>query len=327
MSERIIPISPYIKADNLVSIGGHTVIDGIDEQIEIPEKKHLNLYNYTMSNGELVVPRNHKLLRVFLKPIWEDGHNANDFNHLLLNGETTEKVLRLKLQIWCKNTRWCSNQLSLHLSEVGRKEVYFEIPILEVKEEIVISGFVTRESHSGRNEPRKANAIYSVLSNCEDVSIQIDEKKEIGGNHLPIKPENIGELLFDLDGMDSDFDLPVIKYSEEFKEYFVRDTLKTVNITFMMSMFFFLDSYLKWLIFKCRYDSHDKNHKGLIESFSKYCEISRTKLIELIEEKKYSENQIKQYLILSANLFRGIQINSPIKYAKELKQMIKSELK
>ncbi len=330
MSERIIPISPYAKADNMIDLKGYVSIDGIEEKIEIPDKKHLILYNFSLANGDIVVPRNHDILRIFLKPTIAKGHSPNDFSHFLLNGESVEKVLKLKLQVWCKNTRWCSNQLSANISDAtGRKEVYFDIPMSEVKEEITIVGFVIRETGNKVNETRKANTIYSVLSNCEAVAIQIDERKEIGGNHLPIDYEDLShkDMVFDIKGLENDFDLPRIKCAKEFKEYFVRDDLKTVNSTFMMAMFYFLDSYLKWLIFICKYDAHDKNHKGLVETFSKYCGISKAHLVELIEEKKYSENQTKQYLTLSHNLLFGLQADSPVKYARELKQMIKEESK
>ena len=328
MSERIISISPYAKADNMIDLKGYVSIDGIEEKIEIPEKKHLILYNKSLVNGDVLLPRNHGLLKIFLKPTIAKGFSLNDFSHLLLNGESVEKVLKLKLQVWCKNIRWCSNQLSVNLSDAtGRKEVYFDIPMSEVKEEITVSGFVIRETGNKANETRKANTIYSVLSNCEEVAIQIDERKEIGGNHLPIDYEDLSnkDMVFDIKGLENDFELPRIKCAKEFKEFFVRDHLKTVNVTFMMAMFYFLDSYLKWLIFNCKYDAHDKNHKGLVEIFSKYCGISKTNLVELIEEKKYSENQTKQYLTLSHKLLFGLQADSPVKYAKELKQMIKEE--
>jgi len=328
MSERNISISTYAKADGLIDLKGHVSLEGVEEKIDIPEKKHLILYNYSLSNGDIVVPRNYNELRIILKPVIRKGHSQNDFNHLLFKGEQTEKILKLRLQVWCKNTRWCSNQLILNLSEAnGKKEIYFDIPISEVKEEVVVSGFVTRESGSNGGEVRKANSIYSVLSTCEDVLIQIDERKEIGGNHLPIDPEDIGDLLFDIHGLENDFELPRIKYAREFEEYFKRDDLRTVNTTFMMAMFYFLDSYLKWLIFQCKYDGQDKNQKALIDTFSKYCGISKSSLKEIVEDRKYSENQIKQYLTLSHKLFHGIQVDSPIKYAKELKLMIKEELK
>ena len=330
MSERIISISPYAKADNMIDLKGHVSIEGIEETIEIPEKKHLILYNFSLANGEVVVPRNHDSLRIFLKPTMAKGHSPHDFSHLLLNGELVENVLRLKLHVWCKNTRWCSSQLSINIIDAtGRKEIYFDIPMSEVKEEITVSGFVIRETGNKVNETRKANTIYSVLSNCEEVTIQIDERKEIGGNHLPIDYEDLSnkDMVFDIKGLENDFELPRIKCAKEFKEFFVRDDLKTVNSTFMMAMFYFLDSYLKWLIFNCKYDAHDKNHKGLVETFSKYCGISKANLVELIEEKKYSENQTKQYLSLSHKLLYGLQADSPVKYAKELKQMIKEESK
>lgn len=326
MSERNIQILPYAKADNLIEIRGYVSIKGKEEIIDIPDKKHLILYNYSLSNGDVVVPRQFDSLQIVLKPVFSKGHSLADFNHLLLSGENIEKVLNLRLQIWCKNTRWCSHQLSINLNDItGHKEYTFDIPISEVKEELIISGFVIREVGNNISEKRKANAIYSVLSNCEEITIQIDERKEIGGNHLPIYPEDIGYLLFDIHGLDNDFELPVIKYSEDFKEYFVRDDLKTVNATFLMAMFYFLDTYLKWLIFNCKYDAHDKNHKGLVESFAKFCSVSKSSIIEIVEDKKFSENQSKQYLYLSNKLFRGLQTESQIKYAKELKQLIKDE--
>lgn len=328
MSERNIAISTYAKADNLIDLRGYVVLDGVEEKIDIPEKKHLILYNYSLTNGDIIVPRKFDVFRIFIRPAFAKGHSQSEFHHLILNGENAEGTLKLRLQVWCRNTRWCSDQIALNISEAnGRKEVYFDIPVSDVKEEVVVSGFVTREKGGRSTEFRKANSIYSVLSTCEEVSIQIDEKKEIGGNHIPILPEDIGELLFDVHGMENDFEIPVIKYSKEFQEYFVRDNLKTVNATFMMAMFYFLDAYLKWLIFNCKYDAHDKNHKGLVETFSKYCGISKGDLVDVIEERKYSENQVRKYLTLSQKLMHGIQVDSPIRYAKELKSMIKEEVK
>lgn len=328
MSERVISISPYAKADNLIDLKGYVLIDGVEEKIEIPDKKHLILYNYSLTNGETIIPRNYNEIKVFLKPSIIKGHSLTDFNHLVFANESIEKTLRLRVQISCKTTRWCSDQVVVNMSEInGRKEIFFEIPLSEVKGEITVSGFVTRELGKNASEIRKANAVYSIVSTCEEISIQIDERKEIGGNHLPIDPEDIGDLIFDIHGLDNDFELPRIKYSKEFDEYFRRDDIKVVNTTFMMVMFYFLDSYLKWLIFNCKYDGHDKNHKGLVEAFSKYCGISKATLIELVEDKKYSENQAKQYLELSHRLFKGVQTESPIKYSKELKQMIKAEIK
>lgn len=328
MSERVISISPYAKADNLIDLKGYVSIDGVEEKIDIPDKKHLILYNYSLSSGEIIIPRNYPEIKIFLNPSIIKGHSLADFDHLVFANETIEKVLKLKLQISCKASRWCSDQVILNMSEInGRKEAFFQVPLSEVKGEITVSGFITRERGNNALERRKANSIYSIVSTCEEISIQIDERKEIGGNHLPIDPEDIGDLIFDIHGLENDFELPRIKYSKEFDEYFRRDDIRVVNTTFMMAMFYFLDSYLKWLIFNCKYDGHDKNHKGLVEAFSKYCGTSKANLIELVEDKKYSANQVKQYLQLSHGLFKGIQTESPIKYSKELKQMIKAELK
>src|SRR5687767_262678 len=120
MSERVIPISTYLKADDLIDIRGHLFVDGIDERIELPEKKQLILYNYSLSNGDILLPRNHDRVRIFLKPVWRKARTQSDFNHMLLKGESPEIILRLRLQVWCKNTRWCSNQIAMNFSEIGR---------------------------------------------------------------------------------------------------------------------------------------------------------------------------------------------------------------
>jgi hypothetical protein len=330
MSERIIPISPYTKADSLIDLSGYISVDSIKETIDIPKRKQLILYKYSLSNDNALIPRNHKSLKICLKPNLISGYEIDDFSHLLTEGEVPVKILKLILQVSCKTTRWCSDQYFMNLSEVnGLNQICFEIPISEIKGDIDVTGFVVRMFKSKINEPRKANSAFAVVSDCEEIQIQIDELKEIGGNHLPIDFEDLvnKNMVFDIEGLDNDYEIPRIKCAKEFQEFFVNDNLNTVNSAFMMAMFYFLDSYFKWLIFKCKYDQHDKNHRGLVNLFSKYCTVSKAELIELIQETKYSENQSKTYLSLSHKLFYGIQVNSPIKYSREFKQIIKEELR
>lgn len=131
--------------------------------------------------------------------------------------------------------------------------------------------------------------------------------------------------MFDIAGLENDYELPRIKCSDEFEQYFRRDDLMVVTSTFLMAMFYFLDSYLKWLIFKCNYVQSDKNHKALVGLLSSYCSISKSDLIELINEERFSEKQTKGYLRLSKDLLIGIQTSTSLKYSKALKQLIKQE--
>lgn len=219
-----------------------------------------------------------------------------------------------------------SEQKHIPLNEIGTKKTYvFEIPIIEVKELLTVSAFVLRGKGNSKTLLRKANTKYSILSESEEITIQIDERKDIGGAHLPIEPDNIGDKVFEIKGLDSETDIPRIKYSEEFKEYFTRDDLQTVNTTFIMSMFYFLDAYLKWLIFVSRYDGTDKKYKSVLDLFSRYCDITKPKLIEIIQMQKYSSDQTKEFLKLSQDLFNGLQTNSNFKYKKELLKIIKTE--
>ncbi|MEJ7683738.1 MAG: hypothetical protein WKG06_38930 [Segetibacter sp.] len=93
----------------------------------------------------------------------------------------------------------------------------------------------------------------------------------------------------------------------------------------MASMSYFLDHYLKWLIFTSKYDESDKNQKGLIELFSRYCFISKGEIVQIIEKEKFSKEAIEGYLDLSQKLFRGFQLNKDFKYKNELIRLFKKE--
>ena len=326
MSEKTILIEPYKTGANLIGLKGWVSLDGIDEEIMIPEKNHLNLYNFPLESGKILTPRSHNSLSVRLSTKWESAAGINDLKFLVDDSENPGEILSLVVQVWCKTTRWCSEQIHIALSEIGAKNLFkFDIPINEVKELLTISAFVLREKGNSKPLLRKANAKYSILSENEAITIQIDERKDIGGAYLPIEPANIGEKVFEMDGLNKETDIPRIKYAEEFKEYFTRDDLQSVNVTFIISMFYFLDSYLKWLIYVSRNDPTDKKYKSVLELFSRYCNITKPKLIEVIQMEKYSPEQTKEFLKLSQDLFTGLQVNSDFKYKKELLKLIKAE--
>ncbi len=326
MSEKTILIEPYETGANLIALKGKVSLDGIEDEIKISEKNHLNLFNHPLDSGKILTPRSHETLTVNLSTHWAGATGINDLKFLVDDLEKPDDVLSLVIEIWCKTTKWCSEQKRIPLNEIGMKKNYsFLIPVNEVKELLTISAFVLREKGNSKTLLRKANAKYSILSESEEITIQIDERKDIGGAYLPIEPDNIGDKVFDIKGLDTETDIPRIKYAEEFKEYFTRDDLQTVNTTFIMSMFYFLDSYLKWLIFVSRHDPADKKYKSVLDLFSRYCEISKLKLIDIIQMDKYSPDQTKEFLKLSQDLFKGLQSNSNFNYKKELLKIIKAE--
>jgi len=326
MSEKTILIEPYKMGTNLISLKGKVLFDGIDDEIKIPDKNHLNLFNFSLDSGKIIIPRSHSKLTVNLTAHWAGATGINDLKFLIDESERPEEILSIVVEIWCKTTRWCSEQKHISLNEIGTMKIHsFEIPINEVKELLTVSVFVLRDKGNNKTLLRKANTKYSILSENEEITIQIDERKDIGGAYLPIEPANIVDKVFEIEGLDKEMDLPRIKYAEEFKEFFTRDDLQTVNITFIMSMFYFLDSYLKWLIFVSRNDPSDKKYKSVLDLFSRYCDITKPKLIEIIQMKKYSPEQTKEFLKLSQDLFNGLQTNSNFKYKKELLKIIKAE--
>lgn len=326
MSEKTILIAPYKTGVNLIGLKGNVSLDGIEGEITIPEKNHLNLFNYSLESGKIITPRLHNTLIVNLSTTWKSATGINDLKFLVDESERPEEVLILVVQIWCKTTRWCSEQKYIPLGEIGTKKKYsFDIPVNEVKELLTVSAFILRNKGNSKPLLRKASTKYSILSESEEITIQIDERKDIGGAYLPIEPANIGDKVFEMDGLNNEADIPRIKYSEEFKEYFTRDDLQTVNIAFIMVMFYFLDSYLKWLIFVSRNDPSDKKYKSVLDLFSRYCNITKPKLIEIIQMDKYSPDQTKEFFKLSQDLFAGLQTNSDFKYKKELLKIIKAE--
>ncbi len=326
MSEKIIVIEPYRTGANLISLKGRVSLDGIKDEITIPDRNHLNLFNYSLDSGTILIPRSHNTLTLDLTTHWESAKGIGDLKFLIDESEKPEETLSLIVEVWCKTTRWCSEQKSIPLNEIGTKRQFsFNIPINEVKELLTVSAFVIREKGNSKTFLRKASTKYSILSESEEITIQIDERKEIGGAYLPIEPENIGDRIFEIRGLDNETDIPRIKFSEDFKEYFTRDDLQTVNTTFIISMFYFLDSYLKWLIFVSRNDPADKTYKSVLDLFSRYCDITKSQLIEIVQMEKHSPEQTKAFLKLSQDLFNGLQTNVNFKYKKELLKIIKAE--
>ncbi len=328
MSEKNISIKTFEREDGIINISSKIVFDALDNEIAIAENGYLNLFNYPLPNGMNIKPREiGESFMLYFKIGWEKGASLSDLQALVENNEKAYELLIVKAQVVCRTSRWCSEQIQIPMIEIGSDYVYhIAIPLSEIKGIISLSADVIRQSTSKKLNTTKATESYTIISSAESVTIQIDEIKELGNNYLPIRPEHIGDYVFDLFGFDNELQLPVIRYTEDFKDYFTNDDLITTNATFFISIPYFLDHYLKWLIFICKYDSTEKIHKGLVELFSKYCGISKASFIEVIEKEKFCEEQIKLYYSLSLNLFKGIQVNSDFKYKSQLKRLFQKEL-
>jgi len=326
MSEIIIPIEPYVTYNDLIKISGRIFFNNQDIEIAIPENRHLNLYNYELNDSIQIIPRNHNLIIIKVSLAWKKDFQLSSLANLLPEGENPTEVLSFRLQVNCEKTRWCSEQKKIELSSINKMSLYsFEIPIDEVKNILRIQGFIVREFDAKGIHPNISDSTLAIISTSKELSIQIDELKEIGGEYLPIGPGNTGDLAFEISGLDNPFELPKIFYSEELKEFLTRDDLTSVNSSILTSLFYFLDRYLKWLIFTCRIDLNNKYHNSLIDLFSKYCVTPKEEIIDLIQKDKYGEAQTKGYIELSDKLFTGIQLQN--KYKRELKIIYKSEIK
>ncbi|HEX5186253.1 MAG TPA: hypothetical protein VFV86_05125 [Nitrososphaeraceae archaeon] len=324
MSERIILIEPYKTYNDLIKLSGKVFIPDIDMDIEIPENRSLNLYNHELNDTTQIIPRNYELIICKITVSWKKDFQLSSLANLLAENENPTEVLSFRLQISCEKTRWCSEQKKIDISSINKRAQYsFEIPLAEVKNSLKVDGFITREYDAKGINPNIPESSLAILSTSKELSIQIDEIKEIGGEYLPIGPGNTGDLAFEISGLDNPFELPKIFYSEELKEFLTRDDLTSVNASMLTCLFYFIDRYLKWLIFTCRLDPNNKFHNSLVDLFSKYCVIPKEEIIELIEKDKFSELQVKGYLELSDKLFKGIQIQN--KYKRELRNFYKSE--
>lgn len=322
-----IKIKTYEREDDIVRLNGKVVLPSSGEEITIPEDNYLNLFNYPMVNGQNLKPREkEKILLIQFKIEWEKGASLSDFERLVDESERAYNTLQLRSQCFCKESRWCSEQKKISLLEIGLDlDIKYEIPLNEVRGKVYLSLDITREITLKKKDTFKSTESYSIVSSANPIRIQIDEVKDVGGNYLPIKPEHIGDYVFELFGFTSDLQLPVIRYSEDLKDQFTDDNSLVTSSTFLASMPHFLDYYLKWLIFISRYDPVNKNQKGLIELFSRYCSVSQAEIVKVLEEDKYSKEAIEGYLNLSLKLFKGFQLNKDFKYKKDLLSLYKKE--
>ncbi len=326
MSERFIYIEPYKTYNDLIKLSAKVYFPELDLEINVPENRSLNLYNYELNDSTTIIPRSQGLITIRVSLAWKKDFQLTSLANLLPEHENPIEVLSFRLQVSCERTRWCSEQKKIDLSLITKRALFsFDIPLNEVKNILKVDGYITREVDAKGVQPNISESSLAILSTSKELSIQIDEIKEIGGEYLPIGPGNTGDLAFEISGLDNPFELPKIFYAEELKEFLTRDNMASVNSSILTSLFYFIDRYLKWLIFTCRIDTNNKYHNSLVDLFSKYCATPKDEIIDLVEKDKFCESQIKGYLDLSDNLFRGMQIQN--KYKRELKNIYKSELK
>jgi len=326
MSERIIKIEPYKTYDDIIRLSGKVILPDGQTEINIPEERNLNLYNYEIENGIGIKPRDYSSLNLKVNLSWRQDSHIGMFDNLVLDTENPAEVLALRMQVQCEKTRWCGEQKKVELGVITKRAVFdFHIPLNEIKDHVKIVAFITRETEAKNIFSEIPTSSLAIVSSCKPLTIQIDEVKDIAGDYLPIGPGNIGDLAFDIQGLDDAFDLPRIFYSEDLKEYLTRDDLLSVNASILTALFYFLDQFLKWLIFICRLDINDKRHKSIVEMFATNCSISKEELTSIIEKEKLCAEQTKAYLELSKKLFKNVQLQ--YKYKRELRNLFKIDAK
>jgi hypothetical protein len=326
MSERIIKIEPYKTYDDIIRLSGKVILPNLTSEINIPENRNLNLFKYEFNENTIIIPREYESFDLKINLSWRQDSHIGMLDSIVLDVENPAEVLALRIQIQCEKTKWCSEQKKVELGSVTKRTALnFQIPLNEVRNFIKVVAFITREVEGKNTILEIPTSSLSIISTCKELSIQIDEIKDIGGEYLPISSGNIGDLSFDIQGLENPFELPRILYSEELKEYLTRDDLPTVNASILTALFYFLDQYLKWVIFTCRLDLSNKLHKSIIDMFSTYCNVSREDLIEVINKEKFCTEQTQAFLELSQKLFKGLQLQN--KYKKELRNLFKTDAK
>ena len=326
MSERIIIIEPYKTYNDVIILNGKVHFPELEIDIDIPPSQSLNLYQHEYNESLLIIPRQYDSMIVKVGVGWKKDFQVSSFSNLLSDFENPTEVLALRIQVVSEKTRWCSEQKKIDLANINKRATFnFEIPLSEVKANLKVQGYVTRETEAKGLKIGTSEAPLAILSTCKELSIQIDEQRDIGGEYLPISAGNTGDLAFEITGIDNPFELPRIFYSEDLKDYLTRDDLLSVSSSILTGMLFFLDQYLKWFVFVCRVETNNKYHNSLVDLFSRYCLVPKDDIIDLVKLEKYSEEQVKLYLELSNKLYKGIQTQN--KYKRELKNIYKNEAK
>lgn len=325
MSEKVIDVQPYLVKDNLVDIDATIALDNVSDIFQEKKTSKINLYNVELSNGEILIPRKFStVLTIKIKPVWAYGDAKRDISELISAGENPENAVMLRVRIVCSKTFWTTEQVIFKLSEIGKRDVEFKVFLKDVAEQIFIEAYLTRELKLANPEPRKAFLPYSIISQHEEFSIQIDEIESIGGNYLPIKAKDLKDVLFQIVADDA-HTFPTIYYSNALEKLFRRNDLFSVNITFLMVMPAIMDQYLKWLVFRCQPDHTDKQQKALVEKIGNLTGYGKERLYEIMEGPW--EQKAEKFLELSHKLFEGIQTLGGVNFKKELLKYINQERK
>jgi len=321
----IIEVQPYLIKENLVKLNVTASLDNVKDTFPSDGAFKINLYNVELSDGKILIPRKtSSFLTLEIEIEWASGDAMQMLADLIAANEDAEDVLSLQLRASCPKTFWSSKQEKLKVSEVGKKNITLKIAIADIAEQIFIESYFVRERGISQSQARKAAFPYSIVSRNDEISVQVDFIEPIGGNHLPIEPKDLKNLLFKLE-IEDPYAIPIIYYAEELEKVFKRDDLHTVNTAFLMIMPGFLDTYLKWLIFYCQPDQTNKEQKSLADKIAKLTGTNWTDIYDIMSSGK--EEKIDKYLELSKKLFEGIQTKSSINYKQELEKYINQERK
>ncbi len=326
MEEKTITVLPFSVYEDLVKINVTVTVENVEETFSSDGSHRINLYNRELDNGSTLKLREVAgKINLKIEPQWINLEAKEKLTYLVGKEENPEAVLGFRTRLTCKRTLWSSRQEKLKISELGIKPVEFTVELRDIAEQIFIESFITREQDIGVIQDGKAAFPFTIVVYNEFISIQVDDIQIIGGSHLPIKPKNLKEVLFEL-AIDDDVTIPTIYYAEEFEQMFMRDDLFIVNNTFMMIIPALLDHYLKWLIFTSRPDLDDKDYRALMDKFASLCNKTRDEIIEVIDLEPGKE-KIDRFMELSQALFIGVQSKGGFHYKKEIDKHIHHERK
>ncbi|MBA3648838.1 MAG: hypothetical protein H0W62_09875 [Chitinophagales bacterium] len=329
MSINTIPIPSYRRKNNLVRHSIKIVFDGTDIEQSFGPAYDIDLYNLEVG-AKIIIPRiETKLLKIILSFDWEQGRNLSDVKDLLAKIENPMEEAHLRIQLYSPFSKFCLDQKVINLQDISIKnETEFLVDLSKVFGSLIIEYCIARDSAVKGDYFDIAEKPLSILSASKEIEIIIDdiETERTQKNFLPISPDDTGQFLFKISGLDNTgSELPEIHYHQDFDNHFKQDDLLCVDTAFMFSFLSFADNYLKWLLFKSIYDDQNKRYTALIDFISELVEVRSIELREIIINKPEAEDLIEIYLNYSKKLFENFQIKKKFKYKKHLKSLIEKE--
>jgi hypothetical protein len=286
-------------------------------EIETPEGKNLPIREYC------------SVIDLELEPEWVKQESKDVLSSLIFEDEALEDTVELNVYLLCVSTKEIIDLKKFNIRDInGQNNLIFkDIDLSLYSEKIEIHSSLVRNQGRNSDGSMLADRKKSILCENKIIQIYIDEVDAPGGNHLDIRGENLGGLLFNLKNWNSEpLSHPAFLYNDEFDKYIKGgDHYDSVQLFLMMSLVMYADNILKWVFFSKSFNESDDYHGAMLDFLLQILNVKRSDLIDILDSDD-THTKMESYLNYSNTLIEKIQISN-ISYKSMFEKFISSELK